>query len=186
MTTTQIKKNQAAAPTAPSATAQAGGGTFAGGVQMFYKISCLVAGVGESIASTEVSATPAASGRVDLTWTPPAGTTASRIYRGTVTNTENVLVAQVQGNVGAFSDTNLNAGAATPPATNAFGSATKSGAAPTKANIPAGTPAGLGNQLYCALVEWCAMSTATTAGVNPAAPVAGGEVTGAGWTVQEA
>jgi hypothetical protein len=64
----------------------------------------------------------ALNGSANLTWTaPPASArcVGIRIYRGTVTNTENVLVAEVLPNTTAFTDTNLGA-AGTPPATTSF------------------------------------------------------------------
>src|SRR5215471_4002212 len=186
MTATNIKRTQPTGPTAPSATAQAGGGSFAGGVQFFYKVTAVIALLGESAVSSEVNATPAASGHVDLAWTNPAGTvTAVRVYRGTVTNSENVLVAQVQGNPAAYSDLGGAGTAATPPTTAANAAVTKSGAAVTKANVLSTQPGPLGLALYQELVEWCAMSSATTAGTAPCAPQAKAVADGAGWTISE-
>lgn len=155
MTTTQHKRLQPAGPTAPTINAVAGGGTFTATAQ-FYKITALIAGQPESAPSSEVTTTPAASGHIDLTWVCPAGTTAIRIYRGTATNTENVLVIQLQGAPTSFSDTNLNAGAATPPAATSFGATTKGGtpSQPTKAIYAGSRPAGLDELLYAAAVGW--------------------------------
>ena len=136
MTTSQFKRNQPTAPTAVSATAVAGGGTFAN-VAQFYKITTTGAGTAESAGSNEVTATPALNGHIDLIWTNPAGATAVKIYRGTVTNTENTLVVQLSGNPTTYTDNNVSAGAATPPAATAFGNITKSGTQPLKSNIPA-------------------------------------------------
>lgn len=155
MTTTQHKRLQAAAPTGASATAVGSGGTFAAGAQ-FWKITALVAGLGESAPSAEVTQTLALNGSCNLAWTNPANTTAVRIYRGTTTNSENVLVAQLQGSPTSFTDTNLNNGAATPPAATSFGNTTKGGtpSQPTKAIYAGSRPAGLDELTYAAAVGW--------------------------------
>jgi hypothetical protein len=85
----------------------------------------------------------------------PAGANGVRIYRGTVTNTENVLVAQIPHPISAFTDTNLNNGAATPPATTSFGNVTKDAAGrATKANLPGGRSYGLDQTLYAGMAGW--------------------------------
>lgn len=57
----------------------------------------------------------AANGTATLTWAAlPAGTTAVKVYRGTVTNTENVLVATL-GAVVTYTDTGIAGVAGVPP-----------------------------------------------------------------------
>jgi len=155
MTTTQQQKRQAPAPSGASATAVGSGGTFTAGAQ-FWKITALVAGLGESAPSAEVTQSIALNGSCNLAWTCPAGTTAVRIYRGTVTNTENVLVGQLQGAPTSYTDTGSSAGAGTPPAASSWAATSKGGTPvqPTKANIPAGLPAGLAQAFYSGSIGW--------------------------------
>lgn len=116
MTNTQIRvQAQASAPTGQAVAAVGTGGTFAAATY-FWKITRRTI-FGESTGSAEVTVAIVLNGSANLTWTlPPAGTVAVRIYRGTVTNTENVLVAEVPGNVAAFTDTGGSLQAGTPPA----------------------------------------------------------------------
>jgi len=187
VTTSQLKKVQPSAPTLTSATAVAGGGSMPA-TQQFYVITALVgSGGGESAVSTERNATPAAGGHIDLViGASPAGTTGIRIYRGTATGAQNVLVAQIAGAFsGTFTDTFYAGVAGTPPATAAWGNVTKSGANPTKANVPAGTPAGLGQALVEAMAMWTCVGTATTAGTSNQARIGDKVAAGAGFDLQE-
>ena len=93
-----------------------GGGTFAAATY-FWKITGTNVN-GETTASNEATVAIALNGTASLTWAAlPAGTTGVRVYRGTVTNTENVLVA-ILGAVVAYTDTGTSLGAGAPPAVN--------------------------------------------------------------------
>jgi hypothetical protein len=103
-----------APPSTLAAGANVGGGTFANATY-FWKITG-VNGRGETTASNEATVAIASNGTASLTWAAlPSGTTGVRVYRGTVTNTENVLVA-VLGAVVAYTDTGTSLGAGAPPA----------------------------------------------------------------------
>ena len=102
------------APSGLGAAANIGGGTF-GAATYFWKVTGLTA-AGETAGSNEASVAVAASGTATLTWSAlPAGTTGVRVYRGTVTNTENVLVATL-GAVVTYTDTGTAGVAGSPPA----------------------------------------------------------------------
>jgi hypothetical protein len=105
-----------AAPSTLAASPNVGGGTFANAAY-FWKITGLN-GNGETTGSNEATCTVATNGTASLTWAAlPAGTTGVKVYRGTVTNTENVLVATL-GAVVAYTDTGTVGVAATVPALN--------------------------------------------------------------------
>lgn len=104
-----------AAPAGLAVAAVVGGGTFAAATY-FWKIT-FVNFSGETTGSNEATVAIVLNGRANLTWTaPPASTMAVNVYRGTVTNTENVLVATLPGTSAAYTDTGLAGTAATPPA----------------------------------------------------------------------
>ena len=93
-----------------------GGGVFAA-APYFWKITGLN-GNGETTVSNEATCSVALNGTASLTWAAlPAGTTGVRVYRGTVTNSENLLVA-ILGAVVAYTDTGTSLGAGTPPTVN--------------------------------------------------------------------
>ena len=101
-------------PSGLGASANVGGGTFAAATY-FWKITGTNA-AGETTASNEASVAVALNGTATLTWSAlPAGTTGVKVYRGTVTNTENVLVATL-GAVVTYTDTGTAGSGATPPA----------------------------------------------------------------------
>jgi hypothetical protein len=103
-----------APPSTLAATPNVGGGSFAAAAY-FWKITGLNAR-GETTVSNEATCSVALNGTASLTWAAlPAGTTAVKVYRGTVTNTENALVATL-GAVVAYTDTGTAGTAATPPA----------------------------------------------------------------------
>ena len=103
-----------APPSTLAAAANVGGGTFAAGTY-FWKITGSNAR-GETTASNEATVAVALNGTATLTWAAlPAGTTAVKVYRGTVTNTENVLVATL-GAVVTYTDTGIAGAAGSPPA----------------------------------------------------------------------
>jgi hypothetical protein len=106
------------APSGAAAAAVGSGGTFAAGTY-FWKITAIYPG-GESGPSSEISATIVLNGSANLTWSAlPAGATGAKVYRGTVTNTENVLVTTT-GVVTSFTDTGAAGTAAAVPGVTAF------------------------------------------------------------------
>jgi hypothetical protein len=153
VTTTQIQKRQPAAPTGLAASPNVGGGTFGAGSQ-FWKITAVTA-LGESVGSGEATATIAASGTASLTWTAYPTAQWINVYRGTVTGTENKLIAQLPGTATAFLDTGTAGTSVSPPSATAWASATKSSGVPTKANEPANTADGYTQEIYAGLVGWC-------------------------------
>lgn len=105
-----------APPSGLGAAANVGGGTFAAATY-FWKITGLNA-AGETTGSAEATVAVALNGTATLTWSAlPAGTTGVKVYRGTVTNAENVLVATL-GAVVTYTDTGTAGTAATVPAGN--------------------------------------------------------------------
>jgi len=103
-----------APPSTLAASPNVGGGSFAAATY-FWKITGLN-GRGETVVSNEATTAVALNGTASLTWAAlPAGTTGVKVYRGTVTNTENVLVATL-GAVVAYTDTGTAGTAAVPPA----------------------------------------------------------------------
>ena len=108
--------NTVGAPTAPSATASAGGGTFAGGTTYGYKGTSFN-NVGESVGGTEVTATPAAGGKVTLDATPAAGAVKVNWYRTPTVGSGWLFIGSSNVFAPAFVDTNANTpGAAIPVA----------------------------------------------------------------------
>jgi hypothetical protein len=163
MTTTQIKAQQIASL---SVAAVVGGGTFAAATY-FWKATA-VGPWGESGASAEATVAVALNGSATLTiGAAPAGTHHLNVYRGTVTNTENKLIATLPAGTTTFTDTGTAGVTATCPATAAaFAALTKSGGVPTKAGVAAVEPAGLAEGLqltaYAGAVGWCANIPSTT------------------------
>lgn len=111
------------APTTPTATAVGTGGTFAAGTY-YWKITATNA-VGESLPSTEATATIVANGSATIAWTAVTGATGYRIYRSSTTGAENVSPALVGTSSGSpFTDTGTAPTTGAVPSTN-----TTSGAA---------------------------------------------------------
>lgn len=103
-------------PTGLTATPVVGGGTFAAGTY-FWEVTATTA-LGETTVSNEASAAIALNGSCTLNWTAPVGTvTGYKVYRGTASGAENVLVTTIVGNTTTFTDTNVG-GAGTPPTTD--------------------------------------------------------------------
>lgn len=97
------------APGSPAASAVAGGNLTA--APYYYKITAINA-QGETIGSGEVTATTASSNlSVTVTWTAVSGATGYKVYRGTVTNTENKYFAIAAGTL-TFTDSVLASGTA--------------------------------------------------------------------------
>lgn len=115
-TSIQFALTQILAPTALAAAAVGSGGTFAAGTY-FWEVTATTA-LGETTVSNEASATLVLNGSANLTWTLPAGpVTHIKVYRGTVSGAENVLVTTLGPAVTAFTDTNVG-GAGAPPTAN--------------------------------------------------------------------
>lgn len=113
---THVLQYQLAAPSGLAASANVGGGTFAAATY-FWKITGTDA-AGETTGSNEATVAVALNGTASLTWSAlPAQTTGVKVYRGTVTNTENVLVATL-GAVTSYTDTGTAGVAGSPPAVN--------------------------------------------------------------------
>ena len=114
-------------PVAPSglgAAANVGGGTFAAATY-FWKVTGLTS-AGETTGSNEASVAVALNGTATLTWSAlPAGTTGVKVYRGTASNAENVLVATL-GAVVTYTDTGTAGSAGSPPAASTAYTATDS------------------------------------------------------------
>ena len=103
-----------APPSTLAAAANTGGGTFAAATY-FWKVTGLNA-AGETVGSAEATVAVTAGGSASLTWAAlPAGTTGVKVYRGTATGAENVLVATL-GAVTAYTDTGGAGVAGSPPA----------------------------------------------------------------------
>lgn len=98
------------------ATPVVGGGTFAAG-NYFWEVTATTA-LGETTVSNEATAAIALNGSCTLTWNKPNATvTGYKVYRGTVSGAENVLVTTIVGQTTTFTDTNVG-GAGAPPGTN--------------------------------------------------------------------
>ena len=115
-TATFVIEYRLAAPSGLAASPNVGGGTFA--AHAYFWVITGTDASGETTGSAEATCSVALNGTASLTWSAlPAGTTGVKVYRGTVTNTENVLVATL-GAVVAYTDTGTAGVAATPPAVN--------------------------------------------------------------------
>lgn len=147
-----------APPSTLAAGANVGGGAFAAATY-FWKITGTNS-QGETTASNEATVAIALNGNASLTWAAlPAGTAGVRVYRGTATNAENVLVATL-GAVVAYTDTGTAGVAGAPPAANS---------ATTGSEF-----IGVGAQRDSASAE----VTANAAAFSVSAQAAGGTVTG--------
>jgi hypothetical protein len=105
-----------APPAGLAVTASGTGGTLAAGGH-FWVVTAIDAN-GETSKSTEVNATTTGStSSAVLTWSAVNGATGYKVYRGTSTTNENILVATL-GNVLTYTDTGSSGTSASPPATN--------------------------------------------------------------------
>lgn len=103
-------------PTGLTVTPVVGGGTFPAG-NYFWEVTATTA-LGETTVSNEATTAVALNGSATLTWSAPHNVvTGYKIYRGTVSGAENILVATVASGVTTFTDTNVGV-AGTPPASN--------------------------------------------------------------------
>lgn len=103
------------APTITLGTA-ASGGTFAAGAY-FWKVTTLIGGV-ESAPSNEITATLSLNQQQPINWSAVTGATGYRVYRGTASGAENVLVATL-GTVTTYTDTGIAGTPATTPPSSA-------------------------------------------------------------------
>src|SRR5258708_20412215 len=95
---------------------------------------------GESIASAEFTLLATVNHSANILFTPPAAATGYRLYRGTVTATENVLV-MTGGCTGGVAATVVDIGSAglapEPPPASALAPPTQGGAHPPQPTPPA-------------------------------------------------
>lgn len=111
---------QLTAPTLTAGTTNSSGGTFAAATY-YWKITAITL-VGETTGSAEVSKAVDANGTQALSWTVVGGATGYKIYRGTASNTQNVLVTTISsGATTSYLDTGSSTGAATVPGSNTSG-----------------------------------------------------------------
>ena len=104
-------------PSGLTVTPSATGGTFAAGAE-FWVITATTAN-GETTKSNEVTATFSGStSSATLNWPAQPNAVNIKIYRGTVTNTENLLVTTLAGTATSYVDTSTSSGSATPPGSN--------------------------------------------------------------------
>lgn len=96
------------APGAPLAISTATtGGTLANGT--YYYVISATDGTGETIGSSELSKATTGSGTstIAVSWGAVTGALTYKVYRGTVTNTENKLVATISAPTLTFTDTGV-------------------------------------------------------------------------------
>ena len=98
----------AAAPSGLAANVAAGG-SLTVSTTYFYKVTAVgyasYSTTNETSGSNEASATTSSGNQtINLSWTALPGAVSYNIYRGTVTNTENVLIGNVASTVTTFSD----------------------------------------------------------------------------------
>lgn len=98
--------------------AASAGGTFAAGTY-FWKLTALNAN-GETIGSNQVSATLTLNQQQVINWTAVTGATGYKLYRGTATEAQNILVATL-GAVTTVTDTGTAGAAGTVPTVNTTG-----------------------------------------------------------------
>jgi hypothetical protein len=107
---------QAQPPTGLAVAPVVGGGTFAAG-NYFWEVTATTS-LGETTVSNEATTAIALNGSANLSWNAPNATvTGYKLYRGTVSGAENVLVTTIVGNLTQFTDTNVG-GAGAPPGAN--------------------------------------------------------------------
>jgi hypothetical protein len=109
------------APVLTKGTVLTTGGTFAAATY-FWKITAVDAGGGESPVSNEITNAIALNGTIAMSWVALTNAVGYKIYRGTVTNTENKLVATL-GAVTSYIDTGTAGTTATLPSADTTGRA---------------------------------------------------------------
>lgn len=129
-----------AAPTLTGGTTNASGGTFTAGTY-FWKVTA-VTGYGETTGSNEVSATLVLNGSKNLSWTAVAGAEQYKVYRGTVTNTQNVLVTTLGSASLSYVDTGSAGTAATVPSSSTAGNIPPAAKTFDQQTVITGTPFG--------------------------------------------
>lgn len=111
---------QLSAPTLTAGTTNSSGGTFAAATY-YWKITAITL-VGETTGSAEVNKAVPVNGTQALSWTVVGGATGYKIYRGTSSNSQNVLVTTISsGATTSYLDTGSSSGAATVPGSNTSG-----------------------------------------------------------------
>jgi hypothetical protein len=119
------------------------GGTFTAGTY-YWKMTAVTA-AGESTPGNEITTTFSGSTSSNaLSWTQVTGATGYKIYRGTSTGGENVLVTTIgSGSTVTYTDTGTAGTSATPPVVNTAAIAVPSGlgvsGSGTGGTLPAGT-----------------------------------------------
>lgn len=130
-----------AAPVLTKGTTNATGGTFAAD-DYFWKLTA-VTGYGETDGSNEVTATIVLNGSQEFSWAAVAGAERYKLYRGTATNTQDVLVATLGSSTLTYTDTGTAGTAATVPATSTAGNTPPAAKTFDQQTILTGTPFGL-------------------------------------------
>lgn len=93
----------------------------------FWKVTAINT-LGETVGSNEVTATLILNDHQTISWSPIAGSTGYKVYRGTAAGGENKLIATV-GTILNFVDDGIPGTTATVPTTNTTGSSTPAVAA---------------------------------------------------------
>ncbi len=130
-----------AAPVLTAGTTFASGGTFGAGTY-FWKVTA-VTGYGETTGSNEITATLVSTGRKAMSWAAVAGAELYKVYRGTVSNTQNVLVATLDSATITYTDTGIAGTAATVPSSSTAGNIPPAAKTFDKQTLLTGTPFGL-------------------------------------------
>lgn len=114
---------QSSAPVITLGTTGTSGGTFAAATY-FWKVTATTT-VGETSGSNEVTHAVAANGTQQLNWSIIGGANGYKVYRGTASGSENVLVATISGgSTVTYLDTGIAGTSATVPSTNTSGGGT--------------------------------------------------------------
>ncbi|MGH7140490.1 MAG: hypothetical protein ACREHD_32550, partial [Pirellulales bacterium] len=85
---------------------QTGTGILSPNTQYFYEVTA-VGAAGETLPSTEASATTSATRTLQVTWGPVAGASGYKIYRGTASGAETLVATITGGAVAQFADTGV-------------------------------------------------------------------------------
>ena len=118
-------------PSTLSGVSSSTGGTFTAGTY-YWKITAVTAN-GESTAGNEITATLTGSTSSDaLTWTQVTGATGYKVYRGTTSGGQNILVTTIgSGSTVTYTDTGTAGTSATAPVVNNASLAAPTGLAVT-------------------------------------------------------
>lgn len=130
-----------AAPVLTLGTTNATGGTFAAD-DYFWKLTA-VTGYGETVGSNEVTATLVLNGSQEFSWAAVAGAERYKLYRGTATGAQDVLVATLGSSTLTYTDTGTAGTAATVPTSSTAGNIPPAAKTFDQQTILTGTPFGL-------------------------------------------